>query len=328
MISQLNIYLLAVVEGALELSLLAPILFSFMPQYLPIVLSLSFFIAIIITLNRLQNSNELIIMMTCGISRNGIAALFLPLAVALFVISLVLSLFVTPYSSRKAQEILTFQENLDSLDTITPQTFIPLNDNMTLYTEGLSDDKKTIYHIYLFSYPEKKGDSSQVIHAEQATLVHKHGLRHIKMSEGYQVQATPGKANIVRTNFSEAIIKLPPRNKTVRISDKESFDNSQLFASNDPEIYQFLFWRISVALFTPVLFIIAIYMFSSASRHSSSAKNFLVLFMTCILYLGANTIVFSIASDGAIPPEIGYGAVHLTTILIAVTFYRFNLRST
>ena len=326
MISQLNIYLLAVVNGSLEAKFLAPVLISFTPQYMSVVLPLAFFIATAITLSRLQNSNELIIMTTCGISRHKLALMLLPLAIVFFVVALITSLFVTPYSTRKAQEILSFQENRDSFDIVAPQTFISLNDNTELYTESLSEDKKTLNDIYLFIRPKIKEKPIQVIYASHAKKANEGSERHLLMGKGYQVQVVPGQANLVRTTFDSVAIRLPPKKKVVRVSRKDTLSNSELLASDKPEIYQLFFWRVSLALFVPILFIIAVYMFSAKARHDNSARNFMVLFFSCLGYIGANTTISSLANNNLVNPAIAYTSVHLIAIMIALLYHKANLR--
>lgn len=326
MISQLNIYLLAVVKGTLEVKFLAPVLISFTPQYLSVVLPLSFFIATIITLSRLQNSHELIIMTTCGIGRYRLAGMLLPLVIVFFCIALTISLFVTPYSTRKAQEILTFQESRDSFDLIAPQTFLPISDTTDLYAGSISQDKKTLNDIYLFISPNNKDKPTQVIYAYDAKKTTTGGERLLLMSHGYQVQVVPGQADLIRTTFDSVVIRLPSKKKVVTVSRKDALDNAELLASKDPEVYQIFFWRISLALFVPVLFIIALFMFTAKARQDSSARNFLVLFFSCLVYIGANTTIFSLASDDLVNPALAYTLIHLVAIIAAFLYHRTTMQ--
>ena len=77
-----------------------------MPQLINMVLPVSVFVAALITLNRLQTDQELVVCFAGGMSRWRVIAPALRLAAVLALASLVINLWIQPASHRAMREVL------------------------------------------------------------------------------------------------------------------------------------------------------------------------------------------------------------------------------
>lgn len=138
-----------------------------MPHYMGLALPVSFFIGILMTVNRLSRDGEIDAMMAAGV---GLPQLVRPLVAAslvIVVLNFILVGFLQPYSRYAYRAAVEAVTNASFLTLLRPNVFTTV-ERTTAMVEGMSADKTAFDHVFLFTRAEN-GDEV-VITAERGIM--------------------------------------------------------------------------------------------------------------------------------------------------------------
>ena len=118
-----------------------------LPWILIYLLPISFFIATLLSLNKLLQSNEITILKNCGLSNLKIAQPIIFFGLILTLFTYLLSFYLMPLSNKQLRiSRHDIQENYTNI-SFTPQTFENLH-QITIYTKN-RDEKNNLYGILI-----------------------------------------------------------------------------------------------------------------------------------------------------------------------------------
>jgi lipopolysaccharide export system permease protein len=104
-----------------------------MIKFLPMILSLTLFLAVLMTLSRWYRDSEMVIWFSSGISITGWIRPILGFVTPVIVFVAVLSLFVMPWATNKGEEYRTELESRDDLASISPGVFKESNNGERVF---------------------------------------------------------------------------------------------------------------------------------------------------------------------------------------------------
>ena len=113
-----------------------------MTKFIP----LSFLLALLLTIIRLERQNELLVLWTSGVAKSKITNLFFLLSLFIFLIYIIFSTIITPTALNKSRTLVK-QSGVDTVaNLIKPNNFSDTFKGLTFYVE----EKKTmLLKIYL-----------------------------------------------------------------------------------------------------------------------------------------------------------------------------------
>ncbi len=148
-------------EGLLDPNIILKVVVLRFPDFITLLIPFSFFLGVVVTISRMYAENEIYGYFSAGLSKNNLLKFLFPQAIAFFFSTLILSLFVAPYTQNHGAELdLKFEDGklhqgiFESKNQITSdfgKLKIPI-DNDTSSLSGLSLSK-------LFDYSLKSSKS-------------------------------------------------------------------------------------------------------------------------------------------------------------------------
>ena len=141
-------------EGLIDPSIILYAVFLRFPDFISLLLPLSFFIGILITVSRLYADREIYAYFSTGISPITLIKFIFPQAIIYMVFTLILSLYIAPVSKQVSNELLkvdTFEEQIASLSQGEifsikgSKSFITVSENNEAYLKNViffNDDGK------------------------------------------------------------------------------------------------------------------------------------------------------------------------------------------
>ncbi|MDA7786123.1 LptF/LptG family permease [Gammaproteobacteria bacterium] len=141
-------------EGLIDPSIILYAVFLRFPDFISLLLPLSFFIGILITVSRLYADREIYAYFSTGISPITLIKFIFPQAIIYMVFTLILSLYIAPVSKQVSNELLkvnTFEEQIASLSPgeifsiKRSKSFITVSENNEAYLKNViffNDDGK------------------------------------------------------------------------------------------------------------------------------------------------------------------------------------------
>jgi lipopolysaccharide export system permease protein len=295
-----------------------------MLKFLPMLLSLTLFLAVLLTLTRQHRDSEMVIWFSSG---QGLAAWIRPVfAFAGPVILLIafLSLFVTPWATNKSSEYKTQLQKQDELATITPGVFKESKQaNRVYFVEAFDKLGSTVKNIFIQS----------VQHQQLGVIVAKQGHREtmanhdnfLVMQQGRRYEGKPEAAEFSSTTFETYAVRIEAKEaKETPVVVMQAVPTRTLLsehnAANNAEIQG----RIAIPISALILVLLAIPL-SFVDPRSGRSGNVAMAVLIYIIYNNMISIIQAWLAQGKLNPIIGLWPVHL--IFLALTIYLFYRRA-
>ena len=295
-----------------------------MLKFLPMLLSLTLFLAVLLTLTRQHRDSEMVIWFSSGIGLTKWIRPVLTFAVPVIVLIGFLSLIVTPWATSKSDDYREQLHRQDELASITPGVF----------KESKSADR--VYFIESFDklgYEVKNIFIQSMQHQRLGVIVASKGHREtmpnqdnfLIMDQGRRYEGKPGTAEFSSTTFERYAI---------RLESKESKEKPQIViqaipsgvllkehnATNMAEIQG----RIATPISALILVLLAIPL-SFVDPRSGRSGNMMMAVLVFIIYNNLISIAQAWISQGRVAGVVGLWPVH--GAFLALTLYMFYRRA-
>ena len=152
-----------------------------LPQLLGVILPIALFVAALVALNRLHTEQEIVVCFAGGMSRWRVISPAMRLAVFATLLSLAMSLWAAPWSSRAIRETF-FDMKSDLASTLVrPGEFTEPGPGLTVYAQVI--DRDQIIH-NLFIHQEKPNGGAVTYTARSGVIAERKGLPVLILRKG------------------------------------------------------------------------------------------------------------------------------------------------
>ena len=297
-------------------SILTILVFSLL-KYLPILLTLTLFLTILLTLSRWFRDSEMMIWFSSGLGLTSFIRPILFFSLPIILLIGFLSLYLSPWATQKSEEYKAGLKNRDELSTISPGSFKESKSkDRVFYIEGFGDLGSKVKNVFVQS--EQNGKLGIIVSNEGSrvsTSTDKDEYIVLKKGKRYEV-------NHENNNFTEIKFddygflverKLPP---IIDVNQVEAMPTALLLLTNgNREIAEFV-WRVSLPISGIVLIILAIPL-SFINPRSGRSVNIIIAIMIFAIYNNLMGVTQSYINLGKLNPYFGGAIVHVLIISIA-----------
>jgi lipopolysaccharide export system permease protein len=199
-----------ITENGVEISQFLLLFLLILPWLLLIIIPISLFVALILSYNRLNTTNEITILKNSGLTKLQIAKPAIKLSIFLCIICALISFYIMPFANKKLRiSKLNIKDNYASL-AFNPQTFETLK-NLTIYAKS-RDELNQLSGILLHDKRSKK--YSLTITAKSGKIVVENSSALLYMEEGtiQKFSEETGKSEIIY--FDNYIFNLTENQKS------------------------------------------------------------------------------------------------------------------
>ena len=318
------------VEHGIPIQELMPIIGFNMLRDLPVILSLSFFLSIIISISQLYKSSEAVVMNSIGIGDKSFIHLIQPVVMLLFLLVFFLTIYAVPWAKQQKSIAEDETVNASEFSFITEGKFESFkNGEIVFYaSESSSVDnagEQNMEEIFIYL---SKSDSPIVVLASEATKYTDSNNEsiYLRLKDGVRYEGLPGDENVNILNFDKYDLEIVSGEvqKTLssfsEIEEKTSIDlllDGGLLANAEIQ------WRLSQPISILILSIIGVLLGKTSPR---TGKGVNLLFGVIIFMLYNNTLLVAKNSieSGQLNPFIGLWSIHILLILAVIIFYHFR----
>ena len=290
-------------------------------NYTPALLSLSAFVAILLTLSRSYRDSEMVVWFSSGLSLTAwvrpVLVFMLPLVVAIGG----LSLFVSPWALTKSAEYRGALNTRKDAGQATPGAFQESSSgNRVIFVEAVADDESYVKNVFVSSVQNQRVGVTMAAtgHQEYAP----NGDRFIVLENGRRYEVEPGNPEFRILEYGRYAIRLETKESRgieLRPSQMPTVD---LLKSEQARLKAELLWRIGAPISAIVLALLAIPLSFVNPRAGRSANMLLALF-TYLLYNNLLTISEAWVANGKISFLEGVLGIHLFMLgLLPLLFFR------
>ena len=292
-------------------------------RFLPMLLSLSLFLAVLLTLTRWYRDSEMVIWFSSGLSIKQWVRPILAFSLPFVFIIALLSLFVTPWAINKVEQYRSQLKSRDELSSISPGVFKESSHaDRVFFAESFDDLGKVVKNVFVQT---KQDDKISLIVATQGhRFIEKNGDNYLIMQNGRRYYGKPGSAEFSTTEFEQYAIRVDGELVQVAEPTVPSLPSLELINTDKPAHTAELQWRLAMPISALILALLAIPLSAIDPRAGRSA-NFALALIVYILYNNMLSILQAWVSQGKIDPLVGLWPVHGLFLCLAIyMLYRRN----
>ena len=236
-------------EGLIDPNLIYKIVILRFPDFITLLLPLSFFLGVVITMSRLYSDREIYGFFTGGLSEIDFLKYLLPQSLLFFFLTLLLSIYVAPYTKELSKEMISLDSLQEQFESIKPNQVFPLKNN-----EGfvfIKDKQESVFNeVVLYISNE---DYSSIVVAEQLSYDDLNSIMNLNFKNGSMYQGLFEEGSLVVSTFKN--LKIPvstEENSVAGLSFARLFDYSARSTKSQMQ------WNISIPITIFILLIIGI----------------------------------------------------------------------
>lgn len=293
-------------------------------NYLPVLLSLTLFVSILLSLSRVYRDSEMAIWLSSGVSLTAWTRPVLRFALPVVLTIAVLALFLAPWALSKRAEFQKRVDQRDDVARITPGAFNEsAHGDRVFFVEAVPGTDGTgdrIRNIFVNSM--QHGRLGVIAAAQGHTEVAANGDKFIVLTDGRRYEGEPGAAEYRVMEFARYATRIEtPESLGV---EKTARNLTLLELLREPtNINQGeLLWRIGVPLSALLLSLLAIPL-SFVNPRAGRTNNLIFALLTFMIYSNLLSVSQAWVAQGRLPFGIGVWAAHvLMLILLLLLFWR------
>ncbi len=290
-------------------------------NYIPTLLSLASFIAILLALSRSYRDSEMVVWFSCGVSLvawvRPVLVFILPLVVAIAA----LSFFVSPWALSQSAEYRGNLETRRDAGQATPGAFQESSSGeRVIFVEGVADDESHVKNVFVSSVQNQRLGVTMAATGHQE--IAENGDRFIVLENGRRYEMQPGSAEFRIMEYARYAVRVETKEARGIEKTPKNTPTLELIRKDLPTYQAELLWRISVPVSAVILALLAIPLSFVNPRAGRSANMLLALF-TYLLYNNMMTIGQAWVSSGRISFAVGLLGIHLFMLcLLPLLFFR------
>jgi lipopolysaccharide export system permease protein len=293
--------------------------------YFNILLSVTLFLTVLLTLTRWYRDSEMIVWFTSGQSLAQCVRPILWFAAPFLVAILALSLYLSPWADQRRLEYERQLESRDELSLITPGLFREFRRaKLVVFVESINTFDGTIRNVFLHSIEDAK-DVTTVARSGRLEQM-PNGDRFMVLSDGRRYEGTPGTAEYRVIEFERLGRRIEPAEARALPTSSKSIPTEVLLASEGRIERAELFWRLSIPISALVLTLLAIPLAYVNPRVGRSLNLVGAAFMYMI-YSNSLNIVQSFIAQGKLDFWVGLIVPHLVAVAIVAALFGRQLVS-
>lgn len=323
-ISQLIRLLSDAVSGVIAIDgVLALLGFSAM-NYLPVVLSISLFISVLVTLSRSYRDSEMVVWFCSGIGLTRWIRPVLWYALPIVALIALLSLVLSPWALRKADEFKNKLESRDDVTSATPGTFRESKQADRVYfIDNVDAGSNRVGNIFVQS--EQNGKLGTMVSRQGLQETLPNGDRFLVLLNGTRYEGTPGKRDYRIVEFESYAMRIDAAPVKQAEPQLHTMSTLELWRSHTAPDISELEWRIGLPISAVILALLAIPL-GYINPRAGRSLNLILAIVLYMLYNNMISVTNAWVSQGKMSPGIGLWGIH--AVMLTVTIIMFYRRTT
>jgi lipopolysaccharide export system permease protein len=290
-------------------------------NYLPVLLSLTLFITVLMTLSRSYRDSEMVIWFGSGLSLLSWIRPVLLFAAPLIALIAALSFFLSPWAVGKSDEYRRQMDLRDEASRVAPGIFREAaNTDRVFFVEEIAGDETNVQNVFI----------SQMQEGKLGIMVSKRGYREsaangdrfVVLQDGRRYDGVPGTRDFKVMDFERYALRVEARDaQGEQTSTKAASTLALLQQQTDPNLAELL-WRVGLPISALILTVLAIPL-SFVNPRASRSINLIFALLIYMVYGNLLSIVQAWVSQGRVAFQTGWWVVHAGMLgVLALLFFR------
>ena len=294
-------------------------------NYLPVVISLTLFISVLLTLSRCYRDSEMVVWFA-----NGKSLVDFIRPVVLFALPLVLtvagsSLFLSPWALKQSAEYARRLDARSDVSRISSGVFRESkNADRVFFVESVDLQSNKIENVFVQSVQHQK---LGVIVAEKGFQeTHENGDKFMVLQNGRRYEGTPGQADYRMVDFERYAMRIESKVRDRGAPSAKTMSPQEIMKQPSPERFAELHWRIGLPVSVLILSLLAIPL-SYVNPRAGRSANLILAILIYMTYSNLMSIAQAWVAQGKLSPLVGLWPVHVFMLIVLLLMFYRRLRN-
>jgi lipopolysaccharide export system permease protein len=286
---------------------------------LPVLLSLTLFITVLLELSRSYRDSEMVIWFNCGLSLTAWVKPVLTFAVPLALVIALLSLLISPWAAQMSEQYRARVDARDDISRVEPGAFGESRSReRVFFVESVAGDQSSVQNVFVSSVQHRRTGVmvSDRGYAETAPG----GDRFLVLLGGRRYEGAPGEADFRVMEFGRYATRIETREGDEPLPTHKSLSTLALIENPTRANLGELLWRIGVPVSALVLALLAIPM-SFVNPHAGRSVNLLFALLTYMVYSNLLSVSQAHVAQGKLAFGIGWWLVHAVMLAAMLALF-------
>lgn len=285
-------------------------------NYLPVVLSLALFIAVLMTLSRAYRDSEMVVWFAAGQPLTGWIRPVLRFALPLVLTIAALSLFLSPWALNKSANYRQHIDSRDDVSKVSPGNFNESSgSDRVFFVEEAVGDQSRVRNVFVSSV--QNGRLGVMAAAEGYTDMQPNGDRFLVMENGRRYEGVPGQPDYRVMEFERYSVRVETKEARGVDQNPGNMPLKALLSEPTPQNLAEILWRVGLPFSALMLALLAIPL-SFVNPRAGRTSNLIFAILIYMLYSNLLSISQAWVRQGKVPFEIGVWLVHGVMALVLV----------
>lgn len=311
-------------------------------SFLPVVVPISFLLAVLIGFGRLSADSEVVAMRASGLSLYRLAVPVLMQGILVGLASLLLNLYLVPWSNQRFRYEVFRISNTKAIATIQEGRFTEGFFDMVLYADEIDSLRNRLYRVFI--YDNKEEGSPITIAAKSGTILNNQRDREgvpgiiLRLFEGTLHRDTPEQSRYEYIEFNSYDIFLrlttarvvgveKPKTMTFaklkrRIADLEEMPKLEHEEFRELNRLKVEFWKRYGLSFACVVFAILGVGFGVVRTRTVRSNSLLICLVVMLCYWLLYSAGLRWGEEGYVPPFVAMWAANLVLAILSIFVIR------
>jgi lipopolysaccharide export system permease protein len=286
---------------------------------LPVLLSLTMFISVLMTLTRGWRDSEMVIWFGSGLSLTAWLKPVMIFALPQIAVIAALSMFISPWAAQMGAQYATRLETRDDVSRVSPGVFGETsNRERVFFVESVSGDASSVQNVFVSSTQQSRSGVSMSRSGRTETA--ENGDRFIVLEQGRRYEGAPGSEQYRITEFDRYAARIETREGREPAVTQKNTPTWALIMNPTSQNLGELVWRFGIPVSSLILVLMAIPM-SFVNPRAGRSVNLMIALLTYVVYSNLLSVSVARVAQARLDFSIGAWAVHAAMVLLLVFLF-------
>jgi lipopolysaccharide export system permease protein len=293
-----------------------------MINYLPVLLSLTLFISVLMALTRSYRDSEMVVWFSCGVSLTQWIRPVLGFAAPLIFVITLLSLWLSPWAVINGEEFRRQMDSRDDVSAVTPGVFRESRQADRVYfVEEVSGATNEVANVFVSA--TQHGHQGVMVAARGFQEFAENGDRFLVLLNGRRYEGDPGTADYKIYEFDRYAVRVDTMEaRAPRAPTAKAVTTIGLVQDPVPANLAELSWRLGLPASALILALLAIPL-SFVNPRAGRSMNLVLALLIYMAYSNLLSIAQASIAQSRLSFVVGVLGVHaVMLVVLAAFFYR------
>lgn len=289
-------------------------------KMLLVILPLSLYLSVLMTLSQLYQNNEMSAISACGISQTYILRSVLSFSFLFAIIVGIFSLQIVPWANNLQQDIVVESENSSSIEGMIAGRFKEMSSGGgVMYIEDINEEHTRVKNVFIQRKLKKDESITRAKYGSQTTDKST-GDRFLVLENGVRFEGMAGKKNYTVIEFEQHGVRLSEKSAASQGQKHTAIPTLELIKKDHAPYKAEFHSRLAPIFLCLLLSALAVPLSQTSPRQGRYARLGLglaiYLVFSNLIYVGKNWINF-----GKVPPELGMWWIHAILLILVIFLF-------